>query len=341
MIKTQSNDRAQIPLSHDLTIIQQEQHYIHQATADNTRRAYQAAVRRYEAQGGKLPADEAAIAHYLTQQASLLKPNTLALHLTALSHWHQYQNQSDPTQSAYIRKLLKGIQREHGQPKRKAKALQATHIESMVAQLSQSSPQPNNLKAIRDSALIQIAYFGALRRSELIAIRVEHLQFEPEGLLILIPKSKTDTTGKGIIKALPYGIGSNAVCPVKAVKRWLDTAKMTEGLLFRAVNRWGQLQQEALHPDSINVIIKSLARECQFEFVDNLSSHSLRRGFATSAARAGADFTAIKRQGGWQNDHTVREYIEEGQCFEENAARTLLEAKFNNKAYDTEKLEPE
>ncbi len=130
--------------------------------------------------------------------------------------------------------------------------------------------------------------------------------------------------GTGKIKALPFGTTGN-LCPVTAVKIWLDTADITEGFLFRAINRWGQLQQNALSGDSINLILKSLSKACQFDFVAEISSHSLRRGFATSAARAGAAFEAIKRQGGWQNDNTVRGYIEEGQLFNENAASQLLE----------------
>lgn len=313
---------------------QRERYYVHQATAINTRRAYQSAIRQYEAHGGLLPADEAAVARYLVAQAALLNPRTLSLHLTALSHWHRYQQLPDPTQSPHIRKLLKGIQREHGRPKRKAKALQAEHIHQLVTPLMKAKTEDtvNPLKALRDKALILLAYFGAFRRSELLAIQVEHLQFEPEGLLILVPRSKTDVQGQGIVKALPYANDKNAVCPVRAVQQWLAATALTEGILFRAINRWGQLQSKPLHLDSLNTILKSVAQQAHLDLNGPFSSHSLRRGFATSAARAGADFMAIKRHGGWQNDHVVRSYIEEGQCFEDNAARTLLAAHFNKKA---------
>lgn len=306
-------------------LLDQQQDYLHQATAHNTRRAYQAAIRQFEAQGGLLPATEQAIAQYLTRQASQLNPRTLSLHLTALSHWHRYQKLPDPTQTPQIRKLLIGIYRQHGQPKRKAKALHPEHLEQMIAQC-QKAP---SLKALRDRALIQVAYFGAFRRSELIAMNVEHLHFDPNGLLILIPKSKTDQTGEGKIKALPYGHGK--VCPVTAMKQWLEASKIGAGPVFRAINRWDVVQNKKLHPDSVSTIIKSVARSCAFDFVDQLSSHSLRRGFATSAARAGADFEDIKRQGGWRNDNTVREYIEEGQLFDKNAADQLIKNSFNKK----------
>ncbi len=302
------------------------QHYLHQATSDNTRRAYSVAIQQFEAFAGLLPADEATVAGYITEKASLLNPRTLSLHLTALSNWHRYYEFLDPTQTLRIRKLLGGIQREHGCPKRKAKALRAEHLSAFISELNNTTE--NKLKAARDSALIQIAYFGAFRRSELVSIQVEHLKFEPEGLLILIPKSKTDQTSVGKIKALPYSKNSkseNEICPVKAVKIWLDVSGISTGYLFRAIDRWGHLQESPLNPNSINIIIKSLGKKCRFDFISELSSHSLRRGFATNAARAGATFESIKRQGGWQNDSTVREYIEEGQLFNENAAQQLLD----------------
>ena len=309
----------------DALTSQNKQDYLAKATADNTRRAYQVAIRQFEGAGGLLPAAEQDIARYITSKAPSLNPRTLSLHLTAISRWHCYQNLPDPTQTPQIRKLLKGIYRSHGKPKRKAKALHPEHIEKMVAYLHKQ----NNLKALRDSALIQLAYFGAFRRSELIAITVEHLRFETQGLLILIPRSKTDQDGEGKIKAIPYG--GNTVCPITAVKKWLEAAELKQGPIFRAVNRWNVLQPTALHLDSVSTIVKTLARQCNFDFVDKLSSHSLRRGFATSAANAGADFEWIKRQGGWKNDNTVREYIEEGQLFDKNAAGKLMAASFSNK----------
>lgn len=111
--------------------VQQQQHYLTQATASNTRRAYQTAIRQFERQGGILPATEQQVAQYLTDQATRLNPRTLSLHLTALSHWHTYQKFPDPTQTPYIRKLLTGIYRQNGKPKRKAKALYPEHIAKM------------------------------------------------------------------------------------------------------------------------------------------------------------------------------------------------------------------
>lgn len=305
-----------------LDLADTQQRYIRQATAGNTRRAYQAAIRQYELYGGLLPATEDAIARYISARAASLNPRTLSLHLTALSNWHTFQKLTDPTGSSRIRKLMSGIYRQHGQPKRKAKALHPEHIEKMIT----ICHQYQTLQSARNNALIQVAYFGAFRRSELVAMRLEHLHFDSKGMLILIPKSKTDQSGEGKIKALPHGTGK--ICPVTAMREWLTQSKIEDGFIFKSINRWGQLQEKPLKPNSINTILKSLAKQCGFDFVEFVSSHSLRRGFATSAANAGAEFVEIKRQGGWVSDATVREYIEESQLFDKNAADHLIRTAF-------------
>jgi len=306
------------PPLRNVIAVNSQQHYLQQATTPNTRRAYQSAVRQFQAWGGALPADETMIVQYLLAQANRLNPRTLTLHLTALSHWHHYQGFTDPTALPGVRKTLKGIQRTHGTPKRKAKALRLEHILILVTYLSQ---QPG-LKALRDSALIQMGYFGAFRSSELVVLTVEQCQFEPEGLIIQLPRSKTDQEGQGKTKALPYG--RLPLCPITALKQWLEAAEIQAGPIFRGIDRWDRLRPHALYVTSLNPMLKTVGKACGFDFVPELSSHSLRRGLATGAARAGASFESIKRQGGWRSDSTVREYIEEGQLFDDNAADSLL-----------------
>ena len=199
MIKKQIN-KVEVKSLHSITD-EKYQYYLENSHTPNTKRAYRAAFHQFEACAGLLPADEASIAKYMTEKARQLNPRTLSLHLTALSHWHRCHNLPDPTQTLSVRKLLNGIQREHGRPKRKAQALRTEHLHALILYLNNDE---NKLKAARDSALLQVAYFGAFRRSELVAVRIEHLKFEPEGLLVLIPKSKTDQLGTGKVKALPY-----------------------------------------------------------------------------------------------------------------------------------------
>ncbi|RZI40333.1 integrase [Herbaspirillum sp. HC18] len=291
------------------------------ATADNTRRTYRSAIRHFYAWGGILPCDEAAILRYLLAYAASLNPRTLALRLTALSQWHIHQGFADPASTPTVRKTLAGIARTHGKPKKKAKALPVEDLERVAAHLANLG----TLKAKRDNALLQIGFFGGYRRSELIRLEVENIAWETDGIVITLVRSKTDQQGQGIVKAIPYGDG--ACCPATALRIWLDAAGIVAGPLFRPISQWHVIGAGALHAGSVNTILENCAQLIQLDYVPQLSSHSLRRGMATSAYRAGADPRDIKRQGGWRHDGTVQGYIEEAGQFEENAALALLRRK--------------
>ncbi len=255
---------------------------------------------------------------YLLAYATSLNPRTLALRLTALSQWHVHQGFPDPASTPTARKTLTGIARTHGRPKKKAKALPIEDLERIVAQLASLG----TLKAARDNALLQIGFFGGLRRSELVGIKVEHLGWTHEGIEIMLPRSKTDQLGEGIIKAIPYSDGP--CCPATALRAWLDAAGITAGRVFRAVNKWGVVAAAGLSEGTVNTVLETCATLAGLDYVPDLSSHSLRRGMATSAHRAGAGFQDIKKQGGWRHDGTVQGYIEEASRFTENAAGSLL-----------------
>ncbi|MBL4869086.1 MAG: tyrosine-type recombinase/integrase [Pseudomonadales bacterium] len=293
--------------------------YIKAATSDNTRKAYRAAIRKFESWGGRLPSNSEQITQYLLAHAELLNPNTLSLHLTALRQWHHYQGIDDPSSDPSVRKTLQGIKRVHGKPKRKAKALRLEHIASILKYLSQL---PETNKRYRDEALVMVGFFGAFRRNELVSINIEDLSWEPEGLIVHIQKSKTDQESQGAYRAIPKGNGK--FCPVETVRRWIDKAGINEGPVFRAVTRWDQVKSAQLYPGSVNEILKQIGEACDFEFIPELSSHSLRRGMSTSAARENIDFELIKRQGGWKSDSTVWQYIEEGNQLSKNAATELI-----------------
>lgn len=294
--------------------------YLQAATSDNTRRAYRSAIHQFEKSGGRLPTDQDTLIRYLLTKAATLNPRTLDLHLTAISQWHHYQGLSDPARDPLVRKTMDGIRRTHGRPKRKAKALRLEHIAQMISYLRSL---PETKKRQRDIALVLVGFFGAFRRSELVAFQVVDLTWEPEGLLIALRHSKTDQESTGMVRALPFG--PPACCPATALKDWLSAAEIVGGPIFRPVNRWDQVQTDSLKPGSVNDLLKTVGTACQFDFVPDLSSHSFRRGLSTSAARERVDFELIKKQGGWKSDTTVWEYIEEGQKLSQNAAAPLME----------------
>ncbi len=311
------NDLSGPPSRPDAEALRQ---YLQAATSDNTRKAYRSAIRQFEKWGGRLPTERDTLVRYLMARAESLNPRTLDLHLTAISQWHHYQRLTDPVRDPLVRKTMNGIRRTHGQPKRKAKALRLEHIAHMLNFLRQL---PDTKKNHRDIALMLTGFFGAFRRSELVAIQIGDLVWEPEGLIIRLPRSKTDQQAEGMVRALPFG--PSGCCPAVAIRGWIEIAEINDGALFRPVNRWDQVQPRTLHPGAINDLLKRLGKACQFDFVPELSSHSFRRGLSTSAARERVDFELIKKQGGWKSDATVWEYIEEGQQLSDNASVILME----------------
>jgi site-specific recombinase XerD len=298
--------------------------YIHLATSANTRKAYQSDIRHYEMAGGKLPATPEMIANYLHFYADKLNPRTLTRRLIAIKHWHTYQRYVDPTLHPAIQKTMAGIVRTHGKPKQKARAL----LPDELAQIHQYLQNENTLAAFRDDALLQIGFFGALRRSELVAIHYEHIKWEKAGIEIMLPQSKTDQTHEGQYCAIPYG--NNTLCPIVALKTWLETANIHTGAIFRRITLGEHIGDVALTPLSVNHILKNRARAANIHNSELLSAHSLRRGLATSAAKSGAPLQAIMRAGRWKQTNTVMEYIEASERFTDNAASNVLQNMINN-----------
>lgn len=292
--------------------------YLALATSNNTRRAYQSDIRHYELSGGKLPATTAMVANYLQQYASKLNPRTLQRRLVAIKQWHAYQGFADPTQHPLILKTMTGILRTHGKPKDKARPLMPDELKVIHDYLENE----NSLTAYRDDALLQIGFFGALRRSELVAIRIEHLAWNKPGVEILLPTSKTDQTHEGQYCAIPYG--NQSLCPVRALKNWLAISGIRQGAIFRRITLGDHIGESALTPLSVNHILKKWAQMADLNNITTLSAHSLRRGLATSAAQTGASLTTIMRAGRWKQINTVIEYIEAQERFSDNAANLIL-----------------
>lgn len=289
------------------------------ATSDNTRRAYQADIRHYEAWGGQLPATTEAILRYLHAFAQTLNPRTLSRHVTALKQWHRYQHFADPTEAPIVRKTLSGIARVHGKPKDKAPPLLPEQLIKIIEHLLTQS----TLATYRDAALLQVGFLGAFRRSELVVIQVEDIDWQPAGMEILIKRSKTDQLNAGQYCVIPNG--NEQLCAVRALKNWLEKADIKEGFVFRRIHRGDKTSESRITPDSVNEILKKHALAAGLQNAMAFSSHSMRRGLATTASRDGVSLSAIMRQGRWKQVGTVMEYIEAAQRFEENAAGQVLQ----------------
>lgn len=306
-------------LSSVLAPQQATQHYIHSATSHNTRLAYQADIRHFERWGGHLPASTDSVLRYLHTFAPTLNPNTLARRLIAIKHWHEYQGFSDPTYSPLVAKTLSGIIRTHGKPKDKAPPLLPEELLQIVRHLAENT----TLQALRDSALLQTGFLGAFRRSELVQLQVEHIDWQPQGIEILLPSSKTDQTHVGQYCAIPYG--SDKLCAVRAIQCWLEQANIQSGPVFRRIYRNNKIGKTAITVLSVNYILQRSAESAGLENAKQFSSHSLRRGFATAASRKGVSLQSIMQQGRWKQVSTVMEYIEAAGRFENNAASQVLQ----------------
>lgn len=296
--------------------------YLHASTSNNTRTAYQADVRHFIRWGGLLPCTPDVILRYLQAHAPTLNPRTLARRLTALKHWHTYQGFADPTTHPAIRKTLVGIKNVHGKPKDKALPLTLAHLSTLCASLSQS----NQLIDSRNRALILLGFFGAFRRSELVNIRWEDITHVPEGIEILIPRSKTDQGGEGQVCAIPHGQQA-LICPILALADWQSQSGLSAGPVFRRLTQHQAIEPSGIQAQQVNLIIKALAREAGLPKPEHYSSHSLRRGFATEASKNGAPFGAIMRHGRWRHEGTVLGYIDEGTRFDQNAVSFMLKNK--------------
>ncbi len=180
----------------------------------------------------------------------------------------------------------------------------------------------NTLSSYRDSALLQLGFLGAFRRSELIAICMEDIDWQPAGIEIQLKKSKTDQLNQGQYCVILYG--NEQLCAIRALKTWCEKANIKSGTIFRRIRKSNQICEDAITRESVNHILKNHTKAAGIENFNDFSSHSMRRGLATTASREGASLLAIIRQGRWKQVSTVVEYIEVAQRFEENAAKQII-----------------
>ena len=309
---TSQSSSAGIALSADAVA------YALQASAPNTRRAYRAAWADFatwcrEAGQQPLPAAPETVGSYLAARAVQHRPSTLALRLAAITQAHRLAGQRLDTGHAAIRETLKGIRRTHGTAPQKKAAAEVSVLQDMIRELARE----DGPRAVRNRALLLIGFAAALRRSELVALDVDDVTFVQEGAVLTLRRRKTDQAGVGTLIAIPHGTGRT--CPVEALRTWLDTAGITEGPIFRSINRHGQISDKRLSDRAVANVVQEAARVAGHD-PGLFGGHSLRSGFATSAARAGVPEAQIQNQTGHRSLPVLRSYIRRGNLFVDNAA---------------------
>lgn len=285
--------------------------YLQSARRASTGRRYAHAIEHFERDwGGLLPASSESVVRYLADCAAQLSSGTLRVHLAALAQWHRAHGFADPTKAPRVRDVLRGIQAEHPQPVRQAEALVLQELEACVSSLEQlqhSHELAVRLRAARDRALLLLGFWRAFRGDELCQLRVEYIRLNPdEGLELFLPSSKSDRANRGRSLTLP---ALKRLCPVQAYQQWLELSGLAHGPVFRGIDRWGNLGEAALNPNSLSRLLRSIFLRSTGGG-QQYSAHSLRRGFATWASRNHWSSKALMEYVGWRDVQSAARYIE-------------------------------
>ena len=242
------------------------------------------------------------------------KASTLSRKLAAIRYAHRLAGVASPTDVEQVRAIMRGIRRDRGAAPSQKAAATGERIKAMLAHM------PDNLEGKRDRALLAVGMAGAFRRSELVALKVTDMERVPEGLRVTIRRSKTNQEGAGAVIAILRG---PKLKPMRAVFDWLQAGGINGGLVFRSINRHGQVSAEGLTPQTVALVIKHYADVAGLD-PDEFAGHSLRAGFLTSAAEAGADVLRMMEVSRHKRVETVRGYVRRANLFRNHAGVDFL-----------------
>ena len=297
------------------------------AVAPETRRAYASRLKRFfawcltEGVSTAFPTSPEVLAAYVASLAdSGAAPATVEQILAAIAAAHRAEGISSPTETLLVKKTLKGYRREHGAaPKKK----DAATVE--VVRMLLDATRGDTTKGIRDAAILALGFAGAFRRSELSALDIADLKWTVRGseevLVINVRRSKTDQEAQGMQKAIFPG-RDETTSPTSLLKRWLSLVEPQEGPLFRRVLKSGQVTDERLSAQSMRLVVLQAASAAGLSL--DLSAHSLRIGFVTTAIRQGKTERSIMNQTGHRSVQTLRDYFRREDALEDNAARDIM-----------------
>ncbi|MGV8952627.1 MAG: site-specific integrase [Cypionkella sp.] len=285
----------------------------------NTHLAYAASIRRFsnwcsERSHQFLPAEPVVVAEYLADLiANGLQWTSIRVHAAAVSHLHVSSSENNPCKTYIVGAVLRGARRRRGGNVNQKNALSAQILAEILCVV------PEDLKGIRDRAMLLIGFAGALRRSEIVSLRVEDLLFTPEGVVLKIKKSKTDWAGEGVLIAIPNG---RKLQPVAALKKWLTAASISSGPIFRPMAQGKVLSRRA----TPLVITRTLKNYLQIAGYDPMlfGSHSLRAGFITEAVEAGLTAEQIMDHSRHTNPKIIHVYIRRANLFKDHVGESFL-----------------
>jgi integrase len=302
-------------------VVDRARDYAEAAQAENTRRAYRVGWTDFFAYCARhnfepMPAAAQTVALYVTALAARAKISTIRLYLAAIAERHRERGLDSPTAHDMVRRIVRGIARTHGVSQSRKSAVTLGHLRALLLEIC-----GDDLKAKRDRSIVLLGFAAALRRSELADLRAEDLRFEKRGLIVTIRRSKTDQDGTGAEIAVPY-VATRSLCAVRAVKAWLDASGITAGPLFRSFTLQRQMLDTPIDGRDVANLVKKLAGKARLD--GDFSGHSLRAGFATSAAAAKASLDAIARTTRHKSLSVLMGYVRPAQAFDDVALTTII-----------------
>ncbi len=280
--------------------------------AANTLRAYQADFKDFSAfciKNGfsSMPTEAKILSLYLTHLSNTSKFSTLKRRIASISVIHKIKGHYLDTKHPIIMENLHGIRRAKGSNQKAKKPILINDLKIIINAIDQL--EKTELKKIRNKTLILIGFSGGFRRSELVNVEIEDVEFVVEGVKIFIRRSKTDQSGEGMVKGIPY-FENQQYCPVLNLKKWIELSNLKSGKIFNISDK------------SVALIIKKYASLAGLD-PNRYGGHSLRSGFATSAAEAGAEERNIMTMTGHKTTQMVRRYIQEANLFKNNALNKI------------------
>ena len=299
-------------------------HNLKSSKANNTLRAYKSDFKDFLVFCAKhgfnsMPSDPKIVSLYLTHLSSNSKISTIRRRLVSIGVVHKLKGHYLDTKHPIIIENLMGIKRKKGSIQIGKKPILINHLKQIINVIDEQ--KIDEIKKLRNRSLILVGFSGGFRRTELISIDHEDIDFVGEGVKINLKRSKTDQFGEGLVKGIPY-FNNEKYCPVISLKDWINLSKIKTGPIFRRFAKGSILTDNRLTDQSVVLIIKEYLKLAGIEN-KNFAGHSLRSGFATVAAESGADERSIMAMTGHKTTQMVRRYIREANIFKNNALNKI------------------
>jgi site-specific recombinase XerD len=299
--------------------------YAAASRAASTRRKYASAWGHFEtwcrAQGQPaLPAAPELVAIYLAREADRgLSPSAVNLALAAIGWMHRRAGRQPPQKTergVVIADVMAGIRRSADRAPQRKTAADGDVLHDVFRAI-----EGDALPERRDRALLALGFAAALRRSELVALDRADLRRVPEGLRVTIRRSKTDQDGRGAEIAVPEG---RRLRPVALVEAWLAAAGILEGAVFRRLSKDGtRVLATAMSDRAVARVVQRRVAAAGYDPAA-FAGHSLRAGFLTSAARAGASVFKMREVSRHKTMQVLADYVRDARIFDDHAGKDFL-----------------